>query len=105
MAEVLERETFIEAVSRLLDGRKLPWLVARTGIPYRRLSRLMNANEAARPAKPTLDEAVAIARAFDVEMETLLGDSGDGDSASIDEAGEAAAGALAASPAEQGGVE
>ena len=44
MGDVMVRETFVDAVTRLLDGRKLPWLAERTGpqISYQRLQRLMN---------------------------------------------------------------
>lgn len=75
MGDVVVRETFVEAVTRLLDGRKLPWLAAKTSpeISYDRLQRLMNLKDTRRNPQPTLEEAVIIARVFDVSLADVLG--------------------------------
>lgn len=91
MGEVMVRETFGEAVHRLLDGRKLTWLATRVepGITYQRLWRITSSR-----LEPTLEEAAAVATAFEVPVgevlpmcgacgqplpQELLGDGADGD--------------------------
>ena len=80
MAEMATRETFVEAVTRLLDGRKLTWLAERTEgqISYGRLQRLMNISGTYRSPEPTLHEATVVAGVFGVTVGELTGESSSG---------------------------
>lgn len=67
MANAGTRTAFGEALRRALDGRKVPWLEAATGINRQRLHRLITGR-----GEVTLVEATAIASALSVPVETFL---------------------------------
>lgn len=67
MADAAVQETFGEALIRVMDGRKMPWLAERTGIDHRRLLRLSQGR-----GIPRLEEAGAIARALGVSVDEFL---------------------------------
>lgn len=69
MAEVVEMEKPREVVKRLLDGRPLRWLAARSGVSYRRLVYLLAENGPV----PEYPEAVAIGKALGVEPSAIFG--------------------------------